>query len=153
MAPAKASGHKSWLVGVKHHDLSQVSSRRTPFILVPLPRGGFRKFLAKSSASLLFWIKIISTRYLEPPYEAWSFVLDESIKGAGGNELVSPILAGIPGLMKVYQVLRLLREFPEIQANETCGTEGNSAPNVPLGLIYLPAFPMPLSSRPCASPG
>jgi hypothetical protein len=57
----------------------------------------------------------------EPLYEAWSFVTDDSIKGAGGSELVSPILSGIEGLVLVYQVLGLLREFPELQVNETCG--------------------------------
>jgi hypothetical protein len=57
----------------------------------------------------------------DPPYEAWSFVTDDSIKGAGGSELVSPILSGMEGLVRVYQVLGLLRAFPEIQVNETCG--------------------------------
>ena len=57
----------------------------------------------------------------EPPYEAWSFVEDTSIKGAGGGELVSPILSGLKELTQVYEVLLLLQEFPEIQANETCG--------------------------------
>ena len=56
-----------------------------------------------------------------PPYEAWSFVLDDTIKGSGGSELVSPILSGSRGLAQVYQALRLLKEFPEIQVNETCG--------------------------------
>lgn len=57
----------------------------------------------------------------EPPYEAWAFFVDDSIKGAGGCELVSPILAGVKGLAQTYEALRLLREFPEIQVNETCG--------------------------------
>jgi hypothetical protein len=57
----------------------------------------------------------------ESPYEAWCLVTDDSIKGAGGGELVSPILSGIQGLIEVYQVISLLREFPEIQVNETCG--------------------------------
>jgi hypothetical protein len=57
----------------------------------------------------------------EPPYEAWSFVTDDSIKGAGGGELVSPILTGVLGLIRIYQIIRLLQEFPEIQVNETCG--------------------------------
>lgn len=57
----------------------------------------------------------------DPPYEAWSFVLDDTIKGRGGSELVSPILSGSRGLAQVYQALRLLKEFPEIQVNETCG--------------------------------
>lgn len=57
----------------------------------------------------------------DPPYEAWSFVTDDSIKGAGGGELVSPILSGVQGLIRIYQVINLLREFPEIQVNETCG--------------------------------
>jgi hypothetical protein len=56
-----------------------------------------------------------------PPYEAWSFVLDDTIKGAGGSELVSPILSGPQGLAQVYEALGLLQEFPEIQVNETCG--------------------------------
>jgi hypothetical protein len=56
-----------------------------------------------------------------PPYTAWSFVLDDSIKGAGGSELVSPILSGLKGLAQVYEVLLLLQEFPEILVNETCG--------------------------------
>jgi len=56
-----------------------------------------------------------------PPYEAWSFVLDDTIKGSGGSELVSPILSGSRGLAQVYQALRLLQECPEIQVNETCG--------------------------------
>lgn len=56
-----------------------------------------------------------------PPYEAWSFVLDDTIKGAGGSELVSPILSGLKGLAQVYDVLLLLKEFPQIQVNETCG--------------------------------
>jgi len=56
-----------------------------------------------------------------PPYETWAFVTDDSIKGAGGGELVSPILSGVQGLAKIYQALALLREFPEIQVNETCG--------------------------------
>jgi hypothetical protein len=57
----------------------------------------------------------------EPLYEAWSFVTDDSIKGAGGSELVSPILTGVQGLIRIYQVISLLREFPEILVNETCG--------------------------------
>jgi len=57
----------------------------------------------------------------EPPYEAWCFVLDDTIKGAGGCELVSPILSGMPGLVQLYRVLQLLRVFPEIESNETCG--------------------------------
>ncbi len=57
----------------------------------------------------------------EVPYEAWSFVLDDSIKGAGGGELVSPILSGVEGLTQIYRVIKLLQEFPEIQVNETCG--------------------------------
>ena len=57
----------------------------------------------------------------ETPYEAWSFVLDDSIKGAGGAELVSPILSGVKGLTQIYQAINLLREFPEILVNETCG--------------------------------
>jgi hypothetical protein len=57
----------------------------------------------------------------ESPYEAWSFVTDDSIKGAGGGELVSPILSGVQGLIRIYQVISLIREFPEIQVNETCG--------------------------------
>lgn len=57
----------------------------------------------------------------EPLYEAWSFVLDDTIKGAGGSELVSPILVGLKGLVELYEVLLLLQEFPEIQVNETCG--------------------------------
>lgn len=57
----------------------------------------------------------------DPPYEAWCFVTDDSIKGAGGGELVSPILAGIQGLIRVYQIIKLLQEFSEIQVNETCG--------------------------------
>ena len=57
----------------------------------------------------------------EPLYEAWSFVLDDTIKGAGGNELVSPILSGLKGLVELYEVLLLLQEFPEILVNETCG--------------------------------
>ncbi|MHB9074433.1 MAG: amidoligase family protein [Desulfobaccales bacterium] len=57
----------------------------------------------------------------EPPYEAWSFVTDDSVKGAGGGELVSPILTGVQGLIRIYKIIRLLQEFPEIQVNETCG--------------------------------
>jgi hypothetical protein len=57
----------------------------------------------------------------ESPYESWSFVTDDSIKGAGGAELVSPILSGVQGLILLYQIINLLREFPEIQVNETCG--------------------------------
>jgi hypothetical protein len=57
----------------------------------------------------------------EPLYTAWSLMTDDSIKGAGGGELVSPILSGVQGLTQVYQVIKLLREFPEIQVNETCG--------------------------------
>ncbi len=57
----------------------------------------------------------------ESPYEAWSFVIDDSIKGAGGGELVSPILSGVKGLVQIYRIFELLEEFPEIQANETCG--------------------------------
>jgi hypothetical protein len=57
----------------------------------------------------------------ETPYEAWSFVLDDSIKGAGGAELVSPILSGVQGLTQIYRAINLLREFPEIEVNETCG--------------------------------
>lgn len=56
-----------------------------------------------------------------PRYEAWSFVTDDSIKGAGGSELVSPILSGLQGLTQVYDALLLLKEFPEILVNETCG--------------------------------
>jgi hypothetical protein len=57
----------------------------------------------------------------ETPYEAWAFVLDDTIKGAGGCELVSPVLYGLKGLAQVYEILLLLQEFPEIQVNETCG--------------------------------
>lgn len=57
----------------------------------------------------------------ERPYDAWSFVLDDSIKGAGGAELVSPILSGVKGLAQIYQAIKLLREFPELLVNETCG--------------------------------
>jgi hypothetical protein len=57
----------------------------------------------------------------ETPYEAWSLVLDDSIKGAGGAELVSPILSGVQGLTQIYRAINLLREFPEIDVNETCG--------------------------------
>jgi len=57
----------------------------------------------------------------EPKYSAWAFVLDETIKGAGGSELVSPILSGLKGIAQVYDALLLLKEFPEIQVNETCG--------------------------------
>lgn len=57
----------------------------------------------------------------EAPYETWSFVVDDSIKGAGGSELVSPILTGTRGLVQLYEVFQLLRKFPEIQVNETCG--------------------------------
>jgi hypothetical protein len=57
----------------------------------------------------------------ETPYEAWSLVLDESIKGAGGAELVSAILSGVQGLTQIYRAINLLREFPEIDVNETCG--------------------------------
>jgi hypothetical protein len=57
----------------------------------------------------------------EAPYVAWSFVVDDSIKGAGGGELVSPILSGVKGLEELYRVLKLLQAFPEIQVNETCG--------------------------------
>jgi hypothetical protein len=57
----------------------------------------------------------------EDPYKGWCFVLDDSIKGAGGSELVSPILCGLKGLAQAYEVLLLLQEFPELQANETCG--------------------------------
>jgi Putative amidoligase enzyme len=57
----------------------------------------------------------------EPRYEAWCFVLDDTIKGTGGSELVSPILSGPRGLAQVFEALHLLREFPEIQVNETCG--------------------------------
>jgi hypothetical protein len=56
-----------------------------------------------------------------PTYQAWSFVLDDTIKGAGGSELVSPILSGPQGLAQVYEALCLLQAFPEIQVNETCG--------------------------------
>jgi len=56
-----------------------------------------------------------------PKYTAWSFVLDDTIKGAGGSELVSPILSGLKGIAEVYDALLLLKEFPEIQVNETCG--------------------------------
>ena len=34
----------------------------------------------------------------EPAYQAWTCVLDDTIKGAGGSELVSPVLSGLPGL-------------------------------------------------------
>jgi hypothetical protein len=57
----------------------------------------------------------------ESPYEAWSFVTDDSIKGAGGAELVSPILSGVKGLVELYLVINLLHGFPEIMVNETCG--------------------------------
>ena len=57
----------------------------------------------------------------EPLKAAWTFMLDDSIKGAGGGELVSPILSGVKGLVQIYRAIRLLQEFPEIQANETCG--------------------------------
>jgi hypothetical protein len=57
----------------------------------------------------------------ESPYEAWSFMTDDSIKGAGAGELVSPVLSGIQGLIRLYKAVSLLREFPEIQVNETCG--------------------------------
>jgi hypothetical protein len=57
----------------------------------------------------------------EDLYTNWRFVLDDSIKGAGGSELVSPILSGLKGLAQVYEVFLLLNEFPDIQVNETCG--------------------------------
>ena len=56
-----------------------------------------------------------------PAYQNWCFVKDDSIKGAGGNELVSPVLYGVKGLAQVYDALLLLQEFPEIQVNESCG--------------------------------
>ena len=34
---------------------------------------------------------------------------------------MSPILSGVKGLIQIYQVINLLREFPEILVNETCG--------------------------------
>ncbi len=54
-------------------------------------------------------------------YENWCFVKDDSIKGAGGSELVSPVLHGVKGLAQVYDALLLLQEIPGIQVNETCG--------------------------------
>jgi hypothetical protein len=57
----------------------------------------------------------------EPPYEGWSFVTDDTIKGAGGSELVSPILYGLPGLAQVFRVFKTLQAFDQIQVNETCG--------------------------------
>jgi hypothetical protein len=52
---------------------------------------------------------------------AWRFVIDRTIKGAGGSELVSPILQGMEGLLQAYTVLKLLRRLPGIHVNETCG--------------------------------
>ncbi len=66
-------------------------------------------------------IEINGSSPTESAYETWSFVIDDSIKGAGGAELVSPILSGVKGLAQIYQVISLLREFPEIEVNETCG--------------------------------
>ncbi len=57
----------------------------------------------------------------DDPYQGWCFVLDDSIKGAGGSELVSPVLCGLKGIARVYEVLLLLQEFPDIRVNETCG--------------------------------
>ncbi len=57
----------------------------------------------------------------DTPYQTWSFVLDDTIKGAGGNELVSPILSGLGGLVEVFRVLLVLQQFPEILVNESCG--------------------------------
>jgi hypothetical protein len=57
----------------------------------------------------------------EPQYGNWCFVLDDTVKGAGGCELVSPILSGVRGLAQVYEALCLLRDFPGIEVNESCG--------------------------------
>ncbi len=54
-------------------------------------------------------------------YEAWGFVTDDTIKGAGGSELVSPILSGLKGLAEVFRVFQTLMAFPQILVNETCG--------------------------------
>ena len=48
----------------------------------------------------------------ESPYAAWSFVLDDSIKGAGGAELVSPILSGVKGLTQIYQAIEFAPGVP-----------------------------------------
>jgi len=51
----------------------------------------------------------------------WRFETDESLKGRGGAELISPILSGIQGLVDAYKAFQLLRQIQGVDINETCG--------------------------------
>lgn len=51
----------------------------------------------------------------------WQLVVDDSIRGRGGAELVSPVLKGMGGLIKAYNALRFLNEIEGVKVNETCG--------------------------------
>ena len=52
---------------------------------------------------------------------AWHLETDESLKGSGGAELISPILSGIEGLVEAYRAFQMLRQIQGVQINETCG--------------------------------
>lgn len=51
----------------------------------------------------------------------WHFETDESLKGRGGAELISPVLYGIQGLVEAYRAFQLLLEIEGVAINETCG--------------------------------
>lgn len=51
----------------------------------------------------------------------WHFETDDSLKGRGGAELISPILSGITGLVAAYKAFQLLRQLQGVNINETCG--------------------------------
>lgn len=51
----------------------------------------------------------------------WHLETDESLKGSGGAELVSPVLFGMEGLVDAYKAFQLLRQIQGVDINETCG--------------------------------
>lgn len=53
--------------------------------------------------------------------EQWHFETDESLKGRGGAELISPVLYDIEGLVDAYKAFQLLRQIQGVAINETCG--------------------------------
>lgn len=51
----------------------------------------------------------------------WHFETDDSLKGRGGAELISPILSGIDGLVEAYRAFQMLQQLKGVDINETCG--------------------------------
>ena len=51
----------------------------------------------------------------------WHFETDESLKGRGGAELISPILSGMEGLVEAYRAFQMLWQIEGVDINETCG--------------------------------